>query len=80
MFVDVTAAWCLTCKVNELAVLDRWPVASRLQDPDVVAMRADWTRPDPTISTYLQTSAATACRLMWCMDPVRRMVSLCPSC
>jgi suppressor for copper-sensitivity B len=54
VFVDVTAAWCLTCKVNELAVLDRWPVASKLQDPDVVAMRADWTRPDPTISTYLQ--------------------------
>ena len=47
VFVDVTAAWCLTCKVNELTVLDRAPVADRLRAPGVVAMRADWTRPDP---------------------------------
>ena len=54
-FVDITAAWCLTCKVNELAVLDREPVASKLWDPGVIAMRADWTRPDPNITTYLQS-------------------------
>ena len=47
VFVDVTAAWCLTCKANELTVLDRPPVAARLHDPGVIAMRADWTRPDP---------------------------------
>jgi suppressor for copper-sensitivity B len=54
VFVDVTAVWCLTCKVNELTVLDRDPVASKLRDPGVVAMRADWTRPDPNITGYLQ--------------------------
>jgi suppressor for copper-sensitivity B len=54
VFVDVTAAWCLTCKVNELAVLNRDPVASKLRDPGVVAMRADWTRPNPDITGYLQ--------------------------
>ena len=54
VFVDVTAAWCLTCKVNEAAVLDRAPVASRLGSPGVVAMRADWTRPEPRITAYLQ--------------------------
>jgi suppressor for copper-sensitivity B len=53
VFVNVTAAWCLTCKANELAVLDRAPVASRLRAPDLVAMQADWTRPDPAIGTYL---------------------------
>jgi suppressor for copper-sensitivity B len=52
-FVDVTADWCLTCKVNESAILARGPVARRLSEADVVAMRADWTRPDPAISTYL---------------------------
>jgi suppressor for copper-sensitivity B len=52
--VDVTAAWCLTCKVNELTVLDRPPVKDRLRDPDVIAMRADWTRPDPAVTTYMQ--------------------------
>jgi suppressor for copper-sensitivity B len=55
VFVDVTAAWCLTCKANELAVLDRSPVADRLRSPDVIAMRADWTRPDPLVSAYLQS-------------------------
>lgn len=53
VFVNVTAAWCLTCKANELAVLDRAPVAGRLRLPGVVAMQADWTRPDPAIGAYL---------------------------
>ncbi len=57
VFVDVTAAWCLTCKVNEAAVLDRPPVFDRLRGPGVIAMRADWTRPDPTIATFLQSFA-----------------------
>jgi suppressor for copper-sensitivity B len=55
VFVDVTAAWCLTCKVNELTVLDRSPVAQALRSPGIVAMRADWTRPDPAITAYLQS-------------------------
>jgi suppressor for copper-sensitivity B len=55
VFVDVTAAWCLTCKVNEAVVLDREPVASRLRRPGVIAVRADWTRPDPEITGYLQS-------------------------
>ena len=55
MFVDVTAAWCLTCKVNEAAVLDREPVAARLFGADVVAMRGDWTRPDPRLTHYLES-------------------------
>lgn len=55
VFVDVTAAWCLTCKVNALAVLDRSPALDRLRAPGVVAMRADWTRPDPAITAYLQS-------------------------
>ena len=55
VFVDVTAAWCLTCKVNEAAVLDRALVAGRAGNPGVVAMRADWTRPEPQITAYLQS-------------------------
>ena len=55
VFVDVTAAWCLTCKVNALAVLDRAPVAQRLRAAGLVALRGDWTRPDPAITAYLQS-------------------------
>jgi len=53
VFVDVSAAWCLTCKVNEAVVLDRPPVADRLFASPVVAMRGDWTRPDPSLARYL---------------------------
>jgi suppressor for copper-sensitivity B len=53
VFVDVTATWCLTCKVNEAAVLDRSPVAVRLFGRGVIAMRGDWTRPDPALTRYL---------------------------
>lgn len=55
VFVDVTAAWCLVCKVNALTVLDRDPVAVQLRAANVVAMRADWTRPSPVITTYLES-------------------------
>ncbi|TNF23099.1 MAG: copper-binding protein [Rhodobacteraceae bacterium] len=54
VFVDVTADWCLTCKANKALVLDRDPVAETLASEGIVAMQADWTRPDPEISAYLE--------------------------
>ncbi|MGB0695804.1 MAG: protein-disulfide reductase DsbD family protein [Rhodospirillaceae bacterium] len=53
VFVDVTADWCITCKVNKAAVLDRGPALERLQGEDIVALRADWTLPDDGIAAYL---------------------------
>jgi suppressor for copper-sensitivity B len=53
VFVDVTAEWCLTCQVNKKLVVGNDSVAARLKAPDVVALRADWTRPDPAIADYL---------------------------
>jgi len=54
VFVDVTASWCLTCQVNERLVLDQPDVKAALGAGGVVAMRADWTRPDPAIAAYLK--------------------------
>ncbi len=54
VFVDVTADWCLTCKANKALVLDRSAVSDALANADVVPMQADWTRPDPAISRYLE--------------------------
>ncbi len=53
VFVDVTADWCVTCKVNKRLVLDDEAIMRRLQAPDVVCMRADWTRPDNEIAKFL---------------------------
>lgn len=51
--VDVTADWCITCQVNKAAVLNRGDVLARLKAPDVVALKADWTKPSEAISRYL---------------------------
>jgi suppressor for copper-sensitivity B len=53
VFVDVTADWCITCQVNKSLVLERGEVREALSRPGVIAMRADWTRPDPVIADYL---------------------------
>jgi suppressor for copper-sensitivity B len=53
VFVDVTAEWCLTCQVNKATVVYRGEVIKKLTAPGMVAMQADWTRPDETIANYL---------------------------
>ncbi len=53
VFVDVTADWCITCQANKKLVINRGETAKRLKGDGVVAMRADWTRPDERITAYL---------------------------
>jgi thiol:disulfide interchange protein len=53
VFVDVTADWCFTCKVNERVVLETEPVAAAFARHQVVAMKADWTNHDPAIGAYI---------------------------
>ncbi len=53
VFVDVTADWCITCQVNKRLVMEQGRVLELLNGPDVIAMQADWTRPDPEIAAYL---------------------------
>jgi suppressor for copper-sensitivity B len=53
VLVDVTADWCLTCKVNKALVLDQGAVNDLLTSGKIIGMRADWTNPDPEISAYL---------------------------
>jgi suppressor for copper-sensitivity B len=53
VFVDVTAEWCITCQVNKKLVLTRGASRVLLSDPNVIAMRADWTNPDEGIARYL---------------------------
>lgn len=54
IFLDITADWCLTCKANKLAVLDRKAARDGLSAPGVRALRADWTRPNPEIADFLK--------------------------
>jgi len=54
--VDVTADWCVTCKANKALVLDREPVVSALRADGIIALQADWTRPNDTIARYLKAN------------------------
>jgi suppressor for copper-sensitivity B len=52
VFVDISADWCLTCKVNERGVLATEETRAVLQK--TVPMKGDWTRPDDEIARYLK--------------------------
>ena len=54
VFIDITADWCITCVVNERAVLQRSDIIARLNADNVVAMKGDWTKPDSQIEAYLK--------------------------
>jgi thiol:disulfide interchange protein len=54
VFVDFTAAWCLTCKFNEKAVLENSDVRAAFERHGVVKLKADWTNGDPVITKLLQ--------------------------
>jgi thiol:disulfide interchange protein DsbD len=53
VFVDFTAAWCVTCQVNKKLVLQSDPVEQRFRELDVTTLRADWTNRDAAISAAL---------------------------
>ncbi len=53
VFVDFTAAWCLTCQVNERLALNRKETAALFKDRKVTALKADWTSRDETITRAL---------------------------
>ena len=54
VFVDFTAAWCVTCQVNERLVLATSAVRAKMREAGVALVRADWTNPNPEITRALQ--------------------------
>ena len=53
VFVNVTAAWCITCLVNERVALRSSAVTEAFARKGVVTLKADWTRRDPVITGVL---------------------------
>ncbi|MEJ6021004.1 thioredoxin family protein [Ramlibacter sp. PS4R-6] len=53
VFVDFTAAWCVTCQYNKKAVLTNPQVLADFESRKVAMLRADWTRRDPAITAAL---------------------------
>ena len=57
VFVNMTAAWCVTCLVNERVALSPEPVRRAFADRHVAYLKGDWTRADPTITAFLREHA-----------------------
>ncbi|MFK7966334.1 MAG: protein-disulfide reductase DsbD family protein [Burkholderiaceae bacterium] len=53
VFIDFTAAWCVSCQVNKKLVLQNDSVSEAFEKAGVVLMRADWTNRDPAITAEL---------------------------
>ena len=53
IFVDFTADWCITCKVNEHVALDTDTVRTAFAAQNAVWLQGDWTRADPVITAVL---------------------------
>jgi len=55
VFVYFTADWCLTCKVNEAAAIDRDEVRAAFRKANVTVLAGDWTDGDPAITRFLDS-------------------------
>ena len=66
VFLYFTADWCLTCKVNETAAIEREETRAAFEKVGVIVLRGDWTRRDPAITRYLTAQGAAGVPLyMW---------------
>ncbi|RIK98615.1 MAG: hypothetical protein DCC72_01290 [Burkholderiales bacterium] len=53
VFVDFTAAWCVSCQANKRLVLERDAIVAEMAERGVVRLKADWTNRDPRITEAL---------------------------
>lgn len=54
VFIDMTAAWCVTCLVNERVAIDSATIRQAFAEKGVTYLKGDWTRQDPAITAFLQ--------------------------
>ena len=68
-FVYFTADWCLTCKANEVAAIDREAVRDAFRAADVKVLAADWTNGDPAITRFLDSRGRAGVPLYLWYEP-----------
>ena len=56
VFVNMTAAWCVTCLVNERVAIGTDAVRHAFAERHVTYMKGDWTRQDPMITRMLEAN------------------------
>jgi thiol:disulfide interchange protein DsbD len=71
VFIDFTADWCTTCKVNEKLALETEAVRAAFARHRVAAVKADWTRRDPAIGAVLAQFGRSGVPLYVILPPGR---------
>ncbi|MEO7564389.1 MAG: thioredoxin family protein [Sphingomicrobium sp.] len=69
VFVYFTADWCLTCKANEAAAIDRSEVQKAFRESGVTVLAGDWTNGDAVIGRFLESRGRAGVPLYLWYDP-----------
>jgi thiol:disulfide interchange protein DsbD len=78
VFVDATAAWCITCLVNEDAVLSRDSVKSAFAAKNVAYLVADWTNQNPEVTALLKENGRSGVPLYLYYAPGAKTPTILP--
>lgn len=78
VFVDFTAAWCITCKVNEAVALDSSRVKAAFAAKHVRYLRGDWTNQNPAITAALAKYGRSGVPLYLLFKPGHRQPEILP--
>jgi thiol:disulfide interchange protein DsbD len=78
VFVDFTAAWCVTCQVNKLTVLNAADIEQRFAELEVTRLRADWTSRDAEIAAALARMNRSGVPVYALYSPAQREPALLP--
>ena len=76
VFVDFTAEWCLTCKVNKKLVLDTDAFLELSKKYNINLMRADWTKRDDNITQFLKRYNIVGVPAYFIQKPSGEIISL----
>ncbi|MEJ7934114.1 protein-disulfide reductase DsbD domain-containing protein [Sphingobium sp. AN558] len=76
VFLYFTADWCLTCKANEAAAIDRAETRAAFEKAGVTVMAGDWTNADPAISRFLEAQGRSGVPLYLWYAPGKAALTL----
>ena len=76
VFVDFTAAWCITCQVNERTTLQNETIQSLLIAKNVRLLRADWTQPNAQIASALASLGRNGIPVYLLLSPQKPLTML----
>ncbi len=78
VFLNLTAAWCITCLVNERVALSQPAVVARFKEAGIVYMKGDWTNRDARITAVLEEFKRSGVPLYVFYPPARDGVAAQP--